>query len=226
MTEKYVIAIDGPAGSGKSTTASGVAKRLGIVHLDTGAMYRALTLAALDRNIRVDEPEKLGVLSQQVQITFQRNPDGSQLVFLDNKDVTADIRSGHVSSLVSLYCRVPAVREAMVQKQREAAKNASIVMEGRDIGTVVFPDARFKFFLSASLEERAKRRLRDLVKLGEKADLAGVMRDIAQRDRQDSTRETSPLKRANDAVLLDTTGLTIEQQIDRIVSLVNSKLNP
>ncbi|MFH0920866.1 MAG: (d)CMP kinase [Fibrobacterota bacterium] len=223
MMEKQVIAIDGPAGSGKSTTAAGVARRLGIVHLDTGAMYRALTLAALDRHIRVDEPEKLDALSKQVRITFERNNDGTQRVFLDGRDVSDEIRGGHVSSLVSLYCMVPQVRAAMVIKQREAAQDASVVMEGRDIGTIVFPDARFKFFLTASLEERAKRRLRDLARLGEKADLARVMQGIEQRDRQDRTRAQSPLRQADDAVALDTTGMTVDQQIEWIVDFIKKK---
>jgi cytidylate kinase len=220
MTDKYVIAIDGPAGSGKSTTASGVARRLGIVHLDTGAMYRAVTFAALEKKIEVSEVEKLAALSKGIQIGFRRLPDGSQRILADGRDVTAAIRGEKVTARVSAYCAVPQVRKAMVALQRAAAQRSAVVLEGRDIGTVVFPRAEFKFFITASLEARARRRLREFKRMGVRTDLAAVTADIAERDKQDSGRAVSPLKKAGDAVEIDTTGMTVDVQIEFIVRRV------
>ncbi len=225
MQKPYVIAIDGPAGSGKSTTAAGVAKKLEIVHLDTGAMYRSLTLLALEKGIRLDEIEKLAALSQTMRISFSRNTDGTQRVFIDDKDVSHAIRSEQVTHAVPEYCKVPPVRVAMVTKQREAAQHTSIVIEGRDIGTVVFPGAEFKFFLTASIEERAKRRLKDFQKLGEKVSIESIASEIMERDRIDESREQSPLKQAKDAILVDTSGMSIDEQIDLIVNTVKKRFD-
>jgi len=224
MRKPYIIAIDGPAGSGKSTTAAGVAKKLNIVHLDTGAMYRAVTLIALEKGIGVGETEKLKALSQIMQVAFRRDADGRQRVFLGARDVSAAIRSEQVTRAVPEYCKVPDVRATMVEKQREAASGTSIVVEGRDIGTVVFPGAEFKFFLTASIEERAKRRLKDFERLGEKPGLERIMEEIRERDRIDGTREISPLRQAVDAEAVDTTGMTIQEQVDFIVNAVEYKL--
>ena len=223
MGKYFVVAIDGPAGSGKSTTARGLAKALNILHLDTGAMYRAVTLAALEKGIGAGEAEKLGALSKSLSIRFERNEDGSQRIFLDGKDVSEAIRTPEVTSHVSDYCKPAQVREVMVKKQREIAKESSVVVEGRDIGTVVFPEAKHKFFLTATLEERALRRMKDFAKIGEKPPLREVMADIERRDRADSTRELSPLKKAGDARLVETTGLSMQEQIDLIVRLVGQE---
>lgn len=224
MQKHFVVAIDGPAGSGKSTSAKGVARALKVVHLDTGAMYRAVTLAALEKGIKADEAEKLGALSKDLSIRFERDPDGTQRIFLGHRDVSREIRSAEVSRSVSAYCALPAVREVMVEKQREIAARGSLVAEGRDIGTVVFPEAKFKFFFTASIEERARRRMKDFEKMGEKPLLEEVMRDIAERDRADSTREASPLKKAADAEEIDTTGMSLEDQISLIVRKVSQGL--
>jgi cytidylate kinase len=225
MRKPYIIAIDGPAGSGKSTTAAGVAKSLSLLHLDTGAMYRAVTLLALEKGIKLHETEKLKALSQVMQVSFRRDADGRQRVFLGARDVSEAIRSEQVTLAVPEYCKVAGVREAMVRKQREAAAGNSIVVEGRDIGTVVFPDADFKFFLTASVEERAKRRLKDFERLGEKPGLSRIIAEIQERDRIDGSRELSPLKKAGDAEVVDTTGMTIQEQVDFIVNAIKGKLN-
>ncbi|MBL8026328.1 MAG: (d)CMP kinase [Fibrobacteres bacterium] len=219
FSEKFVIAIDGPAGSGKSTTASAVARKLDIVHLDTGAMYRALTLLAIEKGIATDNNSALGKIAQNMVFAFKRD-GSSQQISVDSRNVTSDIRSEKVTSLVAKYCQSPSVREAMVAKQRDVAKDASVVLEGRDIGTVVFPDAKFKFFITASIEERAKRRMADFKKMGRDVTLDELMKEIADRDREDSTRAVSPLRKASDAVEIDTTGLTPEQQADKIVKIV------
>lgn len=224
MGKTYVIAIDGPAGSGKSTTAAGVAKKLNIIHLDTGAMYRTVTLLALEQGIKLTEADRLGALSQTMPIAFRRETDGKQRVLVGDRDITNAIRSEQVTRFVPEYCKVPEVRKSMVQKQREAAQGHAIVVEGRDIGTVVFPQAQFKFFITASIEERAKRRIKDFERLGDKRTLQAVMDEIRERDRIDESREQSPLRRADDAIDLDTTGLTIEAQIDFIVNTVNKQL--
>jgi cytidylate kinase len=224
FSKNYVIAIDGPAGSGKSTTASAVARKLSIVHFDTGAMYRALTLLAIENNIGTDNNTELGTLAASMKFTFSRNNNGIQTISVNGRDVSTDIRSEKVTSLVALYCQSPAVREAMVAKQRESAKDVSVVLEGRDIGTVVFPDAKYKFFITASIEERAKRRALDFEKIGRTVALNKLMAEIEERDRLDTTRAVSPLTMADDAVLIDTTGLTPEQQADKIIEIIT--LNP
>ena len=218
-----IIAIDGPAGSGKSTTAKLVAKRLGILHLDTGAMYRVITLIALRHKIPYSEQDRVGDLCRKTSIRFTNEP-GRQRVFMDNEDVTDEIRSVEVTRNVSDYCAIPQVREILVAQQREIGRSTSCVLEGRDIGTVVFPNADFKFYLVASLEERARRRQKELAGKGQKRDLETLKQDIELRDKKDSSRENSPLCKAADAIELDTTSLTIEQQVDEIVTIVKTKV--
>ncbi len=212
-----IISIDGPAGSGKSTTAKLVAKKLGFTFLDTGAMYRALTLKALRNNTNLKKETEVVSLTKDTDIKLFENK-GWLKVILDGEDVTKKIRTENISQNVATIAAFSAIRKWMVQLQRKIGKNENIVAEGRDIGTVVFPEARLKIFLVASLEARARRRVRDFTTTGEPADLKKIIQSIEQRDTSDSERKASPLKKADDAVEIDTTHLTIEQQVDLIVT--------
>lgn len=216
-----VIAIDGPAGSGKSTTAKILAARLGYIYLDTGAMYRALTHFALANNVAVSNEEKLTVLAWKLSIEFETHEDVNR-VFINGVDVTKEIRDPEVTKYVSQVSAYKGVREAMVAKQTELGKNGSIVAEGRDTTTVVFTDADIKVYLDASVNERARRRLLELTKMGVSTNLEEQEADIVRRDGFDSNRTHSPLSRARDAIVVDTTNMTIEDQVDRIISLVKS----
>jgi CMP/dCMP kinase len=216
-----IITIDGPAGSGKSTTAKLVARRLKIPHLDTGAMYRAITLKGLREGIRADDIAGLGKLVQRTKISFAGAPPEMK-VWMDGEDVSLAIRGDEVTKNVSDYCAPAVVREAMVLQQRELARSGSAVAEGRDMGTVVFPNAEYKFYMVASVEERAKRRQKDFQKLGVTKSITDLMREIEDRDRKDSTRANSPLCKAADAEEIDTTKMTIEEQVECIVLKVNS----
>ncbi len=213
-----VIAIDGPAGSGKSTTAKIVAERLGYTYLDTGAMYRALTYYALENKINPADEKKLAEIAEQLPLEFRRK-DGGNLVYLNGQDISSEIRTPEVTKNVSEVSAHLLVRKAMVAKQKEFGKNGSIVAEGRDTTTVVFPDADLKIYMDASVKERARRRLLDLSNMGIESNLSEQEQDINRRDKFDSGREHSPLFRAEDAVVIDTTNLTIEKQVDRIVEL-------
>lgn len=215
------IAIDGPAGAGKSTVARAVARQLGLAYLDTGAMYRAITLAALRENIDLEDGDALGLLTRRLQLDIQSGEDGQNVIFLDGEDVSEAIRLPVVSRGVSYVARCPAVRDVMVDKQRQIGARGGTVMDGRDIGTNVMPDAEYKFYLTASLDERARRRLAELTAKGETLELPQMIREIAARDKIDSERECSPLKAADDAVLLDTTEMTIEEVISTIVHTVS-----
>ena len=216
-----VIAIDGPAGSGKSTTAKILAARLGYIYLDTGAMYRALTHFALANNVAISNEEKLTVLAWKLSIEFETYEDVNR-VFINGVDVTKEIRDPEVTKYVSQVSAYKGVREAMVAKQTELGKNGSIVAEGRDTTTVVFTDADIKVYLDASVNERARRRLLELTKMGVSTNLEEQEADIIRRDGFDSNRTHSPLSRARDAIVVDTTNMTIEDQVDRIISLVKS----
>ncbi|WCK56061.1 (d)CMP kinase [Aneurinibacillus sp. Ricciae_BoGa-3] len=212
------IAIDGPAGAGKSTVARQVASRLKLLYIDTGAMYRALTYAAIHRDCPLTDEERLHSLLESIQITLDALEDG-QHVYVDGHDVTNEVRMPVVTDNVSQVSAYPSIRQRMVQLQRELARNKSVVMDGRDIGTHVLPDAELKIFLTASHEERAQRRYHELVNRGIEADLPQLAVDIAERDRKDSERETAPLRQASDAVLLDTTGISVDEVVNRIVTL-------
>ena len=211
-----VIAIDGPAGSGKSSTAKGVAAALRIVHLDTGAMYRAVTLKAIREEIPASDHRALGELMLHTRIAFSNAPPDVR-VWLDREDVTEAVRGDEVTRHVSDYCQPAVVREALVEQQRRIGRAGHCVCEGRDIGTVVFPDAELKFFMIASVSERALRRQRDFAQSGVSKTLEELEREIAARDEKDSTRVNSPLCRASDAEVLDTTNLTLDDQIAYIV---------
>ena len=212
-----IIAIDGPSASGKSTTAKGVAEKLGITHLDTGAMYRTVTWGLKKAAIHPSDDEKVRDFLKNLEIYF----DASNHIWLNGEDVSVEIRTGDISSRVSAVSAIPEVREKMVKIQRQIAGKKDCVLEGRDIGTVVFPDAEYKFFLVADTEIRAKRRLLDLERIGETSTLAELMDDIKRRDAVDSSREHSPLLQAEDAIPIDTSHLTINEQINKIVNLIN-----
>lgn len=217
MAKRIIIAIDGPAGSGKSTVAGRVARRLGFVYIDTGAMYRAVALWALRTGVDLTDMHRLEQLAAAAKIELE---PGAERVLLNGEDVTEAIRSPRVADAASQVSAAPAVRRAMVVKQREMAASASVVMEGRDIGTVVFPAAQVKIFLDADPEVRASRRLGDLAARGERADLEAVGIEIAERDRRDRTRAEAPLMQAGDATYLDTTGMSIEEVEEAILQLV------
>ena len=199
-----IIAIDGPSASGKSTTAKGVAEKLGITHLDTGAMYRTVTWGLKKAAIHPSDDEKVRDFLKNLEIYF----DASNHIWLNGKDVSVEIRTGDISSRVSVVSAIPEVREKMVKIQRQIAGKKDCVLEGRDIGTVVFPDAEYKFFLVADTKIRAKRRLLDLERIGETSTLAELMDDIERRDAVDSSRDHSPLLQAEDAITIDTSHLT------------------
>lgn len=216
--KKFNIAIDGPAGAGKSTVARLVAKALGFVYVDTGAMYRAVTWKALQAGIKPEQKEKLVRLASGLRIELLPGEHGQQ-VLLDGQDVTEQIRSPEVNSAVSAIAAVPEVRELLVRKQQEMAKSKGVVMDGRDIGTHVLPDAELKIFMTASAKERAARRYEEMKAKNASVTLERLEADIAERDRMDASREVAPLKRAEDAVLLDTTGMPVEQVVERILEL-------
>ena len=217
-----VIAIDGPAGSGKSSTAKLVARKLGIGHLDTGAMYRAITLKCLRKNISCNDTGSLAACVRETSITFTGTPPSMQ-VWMDGEDVSEAIRSDAVTKNVSDYCKPSVVRNELVSQQRAIGTATSVVCEGRDIGTVVFPGAELKIYMVASAKERARRRQKDFAKMGEKKSLEELIADITARDEKDSNRELSPLCKAHDAVELDTTDMTLEEQVDYIVGTAKER---
>ncbi len=215
MKKDVQIAIDGPAGSGKSTIARKLAERLNLDYIDTGAMYRAVTLAVITMGIAPGD--KKGIIDTAVKSRIQLR---GLKVFLNGEDVSLEIRTPLVDKRVSEVAGIPEVRRILVGLQRQMAARGGVVMDGRDIGTSVLPEARFKFFLTAALEERAKRRFQDLVKTSPQIALEQVMNEMERRDLLDSTRGHSPLKVADDAVVIDTTGRSIEEVLDEIMSIV------
>ena len=210
------IAIDGPASSGKSTVAKILAKDFAYTYLDTGAMYRAATYIALQHQISPAASSQLLDLLDQYPISFGRSEIGEQLVFVGDVDITHPIRENEVTNAVSAFAAIPAIREKLVAFQQEMAQQGGIVMDGRDIGTVVLPQAELKIFLVASVDERAERRYKENIAKGIETDLETLKEEIAARDYKDSHRETSPLKPAEDAIYLDTTGLSIQEVVEKI----------
>lgn len=220
---KLIIAVDGPSGAGKSTVSKLLAVKLGLVYIDTGAMYRAIALKSREACINSEDREKLGELARQADIKFKRI-DGVNRTFLDGRDVTESIREPEISMLTSSVSAVSSVREAMVALQRKMAEEYSVIMDGRDIGTVVFPDADFKFFIDADLEVRGKRRYLELKeKHTDSVSEEDTVADLAKRDKADSERAEAPLKMAEDALRIDTTGLTPEEVIDQIENIIKSR---
>ncbi len=215
MSQTLQIAIDGPAGAGKSSVAKVLAKRLNCIYLDTGAMYRAVTWLAMERQIAFDDLAALGRLLETLELQFKEE-DGVQRLYCNGTDVTEAIRSTEVSANVSAIAMIPLVREALVAQQQKIAADCDVLMDGRDIGTTVLPNAQYKFFLTASLEERARRRYLELQKKGVTVDMEQLKQDIALRDQKDSQRAVSPLVQAPDAELIDTSELTFEEVVEKL----------
>jgi cytidylate kinase len=218
---KLIIAIDGPVGSGKSTLARRVAALMGYVYIDTGAMYRAVALKALRRGVPLDAADPLTALAAETRIDL-RAEDGGQRVYLDGEDVTSAIRTPEVSQGASKVAVIPGVRHVLVAEQRRAGARKGVVMEGRDIGSVVFPDAELKIFLTASPEVRANRRWREHQQKGDSIDLPRTLDEIHERDRRDSGRASSPLVRAKDAVVVDSTAMDPEEVARLVVMLAQN----
>lgn len=224
MAKPSIIAIDGPAASGKSTLGERLAQEIGYLYFDTGVMYRAVTLAALQRLGRVDQEELVSDLAEQVDIDVRppSYPDGrSADICLDEVDVTWEIRQPEVEANVSQVSAYPRVRHAMTEQQRRIGRRGEVVMAGRDIGTVVFPEAELKIYLTASVEERAMRRYHEIITRGDKADLDQILSALRKRDAYDSGRKHAPLRPADDAVILDSSGMTIQQVVDKALALIN-----
>ena len=217
------VAIDGPASSGKSTISKLIAQETNFLYLDTGAMYRATTLAFLRNNIAVDDAEAIKDLLENLVISFKNSDDG-QLVFLNGDDVTREIRNLEVTRNVSAVSAIKAVRKKLVEMQRKIANNHSIIMDGRDIGTVVLPNAELKIYLVASVQARALRRFKENQEKGIDLSLEKLEEEIAHRDFLDSTRKESPLKKADDAIEIDTTSLSIQEVVSEITNLIQEKM--
>lgn len=219
---RLLIAIDGPAGAGKSTIARLIAQRLGIFYIDTGAMYRALTLKALRQALDCSDEQRLSALLAKTRIDLAYTQGGALRVFLDNEDVSVDIRKPEITRFVSLVAKAPGVRRQMLVLQRRLGSQSSCVLDGRDIATVVFPQADKKFFLDADFKERVRRRYQELKANGQKITLKAVEKDLRNRDTIDSTRACAPLKKADDALCVDTTNLTIEEVVTRLLKEIRS----
>jgi len=216
-----IIAMDGPAGAGKSTVARITAQKLGFLYIDTGAMYRALTLKALELNIGVNDTAALIEMARTTSIDLVNNAQGVLTVFLDGKDVSVSIRHPRIAKLVSDIAKIKGVREIMLELQRRLGLARDSVLDGRDIGTVVFPDADRKFYIDADFNERARRRYKELKEAGQDITLEDIENDLRNRDNIDSTREFAPLKKADDAIFIDTTNLTIEEVVNKVLSYIN-----
>lgn len=217
--DNFQVAIDGPAGSGKSTISKKVCDLLGFVHIDTGAMYRAVTLEALNRGIDLENASEYTFLDD-TNIIYENDK-----IFLNGKSVGREIRSTRVADNVSTVAKMAVVRHAMVKLQQKAAKHGKIVMDGRDIGYVVLPNADVKIFLTASVEERAKRRYKEVLAQGRNEKYEDILENIKSRDFKDSNRELNPLRQAEDAILLDTTNMSIDEVVLAIVKIINERLN-
>lgn len=222
--ERPVIAIDGPAGAGKSTASRRLADRLGFVLVDTGALYRGVALVAHERGVSWDDAEALGELARSLDLWFEPGQGGEPRLLIEGRDRSSDIRTPHMSQGASKVSAHRPVREALLGLQRRLGQAGGVVLEGRDIGTVVFPDAEVKVFLSASPETRARRRLGDLRTRGMEANYESTLAEIRERDERDSSRPVAPLKPADDAVVLDTSEMDLAEVVDRLVEIVRRQL--
>ncbi len=218
------VAIDGPAGAGKSTVARGAAKELGYIYVDTGALYRTVALAAQRKNILGDE-EKIADMLSSITVELKFDDNGEQKVYLNSEDVSSLIRTPEISMAASSVSQIPAVREFLLELQRSIARNNNVIMDGRDIGTVVLPNADVKIFLFASPECRAERRYKELIEKGEDARYEDVLKDVNDRDYQDSHRKIAPLKPTEESVMADTTGKALPESIEMVVSVIKEKIN-
>ena len=218
------IAIDGPAGAGKSTISRSAAKRLGFIYIDTGALYRTVGLAATRANVEPKEGKEVDDLLTTIKVELSFNDKGEQIVLLNGEDVSAAIRMPEISLCASDVSALPAVRAYLLEMQRKMAREHNVIMDGRDIGTVVLPDAELKIFLTASAEARAERRLKELAAKGVEADFASVLRDIRYRDEQDSSRAAAPLRPARDSVTVDTTEIDFAGSEELLCRLIREKL--
>lgn len=216
------VAIDGPSGAGKSTVARAAAARLGYVYVDTGAMYRAIGLAVCRRGISGEDTDGIAAALPEIDIRLAYQ-GGAQHVLLNGEDVSDAIRTPEIAYYASKVSAVPAVRQFLLETQRDMAKKGNILMDGRDIGTVILPHAPVKIFLTASAETRAERRYLELIEKGQQVTREGVLHDVVERDRQDMTRAVAPLKQAADAVLLDTSDMTLEQSIEAVLQIIRNK---
>ena len=225
MSKTYSIAIDGPAGAGKSTIAKRLAKELGFLYVDTGAIYRTVALKAQKVGADPKMADQIIPLLDNLDIRMAYEGDGLQHMYLDGEDVTDAIRVHAVSQWASLVAAIPEVRAFLLDYQRRLAREHSVVMDGRDIGTVVLPDAQVKIFLTASSEIRARRRLLELKQRGQQADFDTILRDIQQRDEQDRNRAVAPLRQAEDAVLVDTSQMDLEQSLQAMLNIVKERIS-
>ncbi|MEQ8153405.1 MAG: (d)CMP kinase [Clostridiaceae bacterium] len=212
------VAIDGPAGAGKSTIAKIIAKKLNLMYINTGAMYRAVAMEAMEKNISYNDIDKLNSLIDGMEMHFEKDN-----LILNGTDIQEQLSSLKVSNNVSNYAQVPEVRERLVKLQRDMSKKYDVIMDGRDIGTVVLKDAPYKFFLTASAAERAQRRHEELKAKGMEVDFNEILKDMERRDFIDSNRKTDPLKKAENAIEIDTTGLNIDQVVNKILDYINNK---
>lgn len=224
-SKKINIAIDGLSGCGKSTTAKAVAKALGYTYIDTGAMYRAVTLYFQHLQVDIDNSSAVDAALKNIEIRFVFEPETNKMhTYLNGKDVEADIRKPEVASFVSPVAAISAVRKALVEQQQQMGKEKGVVMDGRDIGTVVFPDAECKFFMTADPDIRAQRRVDELKLSGIDASIDSVKENLLERDRIDSNRADSPLRKADDAIIIDTSHITIDDQIQQVLNIVHKTL--
>lgn len=218
------IAIDGPSGAGKSTIAKTLAKKLNFIYIDTGAMYRSVGLFALRKGIDIkNQPDKVSEVLDEINLTI-RYEEGVQHIFLNGEDVSDKIRTPEVSIAASAVAVIPAVRLKLVELQRQLAAKSDVIMDGRDVGTYILPDAEIKIFLTATVEDRARRRFEELLQKGTETTFEEVLEDMKWRDKNDSSREFAPLKAADDAILVDTTGNTLEQSVQLMSDMICSKI--
>ncbi len=213
-----VLTIDGPSGAGKGTVSRAVAKKLGWNYLDSGSIYRALAIAVLEEGLKLDDVAAISELAEKMRLEFDCGDDLT--VFLEGKDITGQLGLEETGNTASIVAANPEVRAVLLQKQKDFKQSPGLVADGRDMGTVVFPDAEFKVYLTASAEERARRRYKQLIEKGIDANIDKITREIQERDQRDQQRKTAPLKKADDALLIDSSELTIEQVIDKVMNLV------